>query len=152
MNLLIRPSLDLLVFFELTVGLLVLAGQIRTAASPPPPTPAISGDSKVDPHPLDPLSPKEISRAVDLLRASPQVGKNAFFPLIALNEPLKSVVYEHKPGDTFPREAFVVILDRPTGRPHLRSRRRPEGEDDPLARRMQGRPASCPCRRVHQGR
>lgn len=116
MNLLIRPSLGLLVFFELTVGLLVLAGQIRTAASPPPPTPAISGDSKVDPHPLDPLSPKEISRAVDLLRASPQVGKNAFFPLIALNEPLKSVVYEHKPGDTFPREAFVVILDRPAGR------------------------------------
>ena len=62
------------------------------------------------------MSPKEISRAVDLLRASPQVGKNAFFPLIALNEPLKSVVYEHKPGDTFPREAFVVILDRPAGR------------------------------------
>jgi Cu2+-containing amine oxidase len=114
MNLLIRPSLGLLVFFELTVGLLVLAGQIRTAASPPPPTPAVSGGSKVDPHPLDPLSPKEISLAVDLLRASPQVGKNAFFPLIALNEPLKSVVYEHKPAiRSRARRSLSSWTDRP---------------------------------------
>ena len=116
MNLLIRPSLGLLVFFGLIVGLLVLAGRIRTAASPPPPTPAISGDRRsIRTHSIRcrPRRSVALSRSS---RASPKVGKNVFFPLIALNEPLKSVVYEHKPGDTFPREAFVVILDRPAGR------------------------------------
>jgi primary-amine oxidase len=112
----IRLAVCLPFLLGLTATLLVLDRQVRTDAQPPLPAPNPVADKKPDPHPLDPLSPEEINRAITLLRDSPQVGKSAFFPIIALHEPSKNVVHDHKPGAAFPREAFAVILDRPAGR------------------------------------
>lgn len=41
------------------------------------------------PHPLDPLTAREITLAVQALRAHPNVPAQALFPLIALHEPSK---------------------------------------------------------------
>jgi primary-amine oxidase len=98
------------------VGVTGLTRHVPTAEPPPPPNPAVVPVRKVDPHPLDPLSPDEITSAVKVVRDSNKVDEKAFFPLVALNEPPKSVVSEHRPGDPFPREAFLIVLDRPAGR------------------------------------
>jgi primary-amine oxidase len=108
--------LSLLVVLGVAGGLVVVTGRDPTAEPRHAPNPAVLPVQKVDPHPLDPLSCEEITRAVKVIRASGKVPKNAFFPLIVLNEPPKTVVSKHKAGDAFPREAFVILLDRPAGR------------------------------------
>jgi primary-amine oxidase len=110
-----HPAVGLFLILGLTIGLFVVARQVRTASAPPLAAQVVVGESKAPPHPLDPLSPEEISRVVELLRASPKVGKNVTFPIIVRHEPAKNVVSGHKPGGAFSREAFVVLLDRPAG-------------------------------------
>jgi primary-amine oxidase len=112
----LRFPLSLLVCLGLAVGLMVLSRRGPTAEPPQAPNPSVALVQKVPPHPLDPLSAAEITRAVEVIRASEQIRKTTFFPLIVRNEPPKSVVSNHQPGDPFPREAFVVLLDRPAGR------------------------------------
>jgi primary-amine oxidase len=108
-------SFGLLVLSCLTVGLMALPRAVSTA-EPASANPAIVKVQKVEPHPLDPLSPEEITMAVQVVRDSRKVDDKAFFALIARSEPTKSVASGYKPGDTFPREAFLVLLDRPAGR------------------------------------
>lgn len=67
------------------------------------------------PHPLDPLSPAEIARAVTIVRASEQLPKELRFVTVTSAEPAKSVIAEHAPGKSFPREAFLILLDNGTG-------------------------------------
>ena len=54
------------------------------------------------PHPLDPLSPDEIRRAVDIARSDARLAK-AVFPSITLNEPPKAEVLAWQPGRAFTR-------------------------------------------------
>ena len=95
---------------------LLLAGCARQPAAPAPaPTaaPATAATSAVaDRHPLDPLSADEINAAATLLRAAPQFPGEGLFSTIVLNEPPKSEVLAFKPGTTFTRQAFSIILDR----------------------------------------
>jgi primary-amine oxidase len=67
-------------------------------------------------HPLDPLQPAEIQRAVAVLRKDRPLGENVRFVTVSLNEPSKEAVRHAKPGVPFVREAFLVLLDSATGR------------------------------------
>jgi primary-amine oxidase len=70
-------------------------------------------------HPLEPLTVAEIAQAVAIIRKHPQLGRAGAalrFVSVALNEPSKDVVHNHRPGDNFPRQAFLILLDNSTGR------------------------------------
>ena len=68
------------------------------------------------PHPLDPLSQAEIAQAVDVVRESDRTPKDLRFVTVALQEPTRQAVVEYTPGNTFPREAFLILLDNATGK------------------------------------
>ena len=76
---------------------------------------------KIDPsslsarHPLDPLSADEITAAVQIVRSEKGLSERVRFASINLHEPPKSVVLDFKPGTSWPREAFIVLLDNDNG-------------------------------------
>ena len=67
------------------------------------------------PHPLDPLSVEEISRAVDIVRGAQELSASVRFVSINLNEPPKELVLAWQTGDQIAREAALVLLDKVTG-------------------------------------
>ncbi len=67
-------------------------------------------------HPLDPLEPEELRSAVNIVRTEKQLDERALFEQVTLHEPDKTLVKRFAPGCDFPREAFVVVLDRSAGR------------------------------------
>ncbi|MCE9607293.1 MAG: primary-amine oxidase [Planctomycetia bacterium] len=69
-----------------------------------------------NPHPLDPLSPTEIGRAVEIVRASYPTPKDLRFVTVTLREPSKQIVREHGPKKAIPREAFLILLDTSIGK------------------------------------
>jgi Cu2+-containing amine oxidase len=67
-------------------------------------------------HPLDPLSAEEIDAAVAVLRDAGDADANTRFALVSLDEPDKPAVLAWRPGQPFPRKAFVVTRrDRAPG-------------------------------------
>lgn len=66
-------------------------------------------------HPLEPLTADEIQAAVALVRTDKGVGDRWRFPVVTLNEPPKAMVLAYQPGDSWNREAFLVLLDNETG-------------------------------------
>jgi primary-amine oxidase len=62
-------------------------------------------------HPLDPLGPDEITRAVEIVRRSGGLSRNAWFETIALHEPSK----EHLRQASCPRLAYVCCYDPAVG-------------------------------------
>ena len=64
------------------------------------------------PHPLDPLSSKELSLAVEIIREQAQLDSRALFEQVRLKEPEKSLVHQFVAGNYIEREVFAVILDR----------------------------------------
>lgn len=95
---------------------LLLGGCARPPAAPanstPATTPSATAPAAGDRHPLDPLTAAEIDAAAKLLRAVPQFPGDGLFSTIVLNEPPKSEVLAFKPGATFTRQAFSIVLDR----------------------------------------
>jgi primary-amine oxidase len=77
----------------------------------------VAADVKEAPvtHPLDPLSTSEMAAAVRLLREAHKLGETFRFVSCVLEEPDKKAVHEHKPGQPFPRRAFLVLLDNARG-------------------------------------
>jgi primary-amine oxidase len=67
-------------------------------------------------HPLDPLEPAEIERAVSVVRKEERLPDSIRFVTVSLKDPSKDVVRKWKPGDGSPREAFLILLDSATGR------------------------------------
>ena len=67
-------------------------------------------------HPLDPLSGEELQRVVAIVRRDQAQGPQTLFETVTLHEPDKETVRGFAPGGSFTREAFVVVLDRRTGR------------------------------------
>jgi Cu2+-containing amine oxidase len=67
-------------------------------------------------HPLDPLTPDEIRKAANIVRAAHDLGRGMLFETITLREPDKAVVRDLRPGAALPREAFVCAFDRTNGR------------------------------------
>src|SRR6187402_2342586 len=67
-------------------------------------------------HPLHPITAAEISIAVELIFAEKKLSPaRTRFVSVSLKEPSKASVYAFKPGDTFNRAAFVVVLDNASG-------------------------------------
>jgi primary-amine oxidase len=67
-------------------------------------------------HPLEPLTPDEVTAAVAILRHERALGERVRFMSIGLQEPPKQAVLEWRPGDSLDRAAFVVLLDNEDGR------------------------------------
>ncbi len=63
-------------------------------------------------YPLDPLSAREISAAVKIVRTATDFPKVALFSTVVLHEPPKEEVMNYKAGASFRREAFVIVFDR----------------------------------------
>jgi primary-amine oxidase len=59
-------------------------------------------------HPLDPLNAEEIETAVAALRDAGVADANTRFALVSLDEPDKPAVLAWRPGQPFPRRAFVI--------------------------------------------
>ena len=65
-------------------------------------------------HPLEPLSAREVRRAVELLRESGKVTPTTRFVSVALREPEKGLVHNPNGDPPPPREAFAVLFDNAT--------------------------------------
>ncbi|HTU20297.1 MAG TPA: primary-amine oxidase [Gemmataceae bacterium] len=72
---------------------------------------ADAADKRVAPHPLDPLSREEIAAATTVLKDAGKVADSTRFVLLHLHEPPKEKVLAYRPGQTLPRQAFVVLYD-----------------------------------------
>jgi primary-amine oxidase len=66
-------------------------------------------------HPLDPLTPEEITTAVATVKTEYKLGEKVRFPMVVLKEPPKSIVINFKEGEDIEREAFVGILNNEDG-------------------------------------
>ena len=66
------------------------------------------------PHPLEPLSAAEVSRAVELLKTAGKVSLTMRFVTIMLSEPPKAVVHAGQGWEALPRLASVVLFDNAT--------------------------------------
>ncbi|MBO9358929.1 MAG: primary-amine oxidase [Thermomicrobium sp.] len=62
-------------------------------------------------HPLEPLSPEEIERAVAAVRQNVHLPPRHRFVDVYLAEPPKSVVLGRREGEAIERAAFVVVYD-----------------------------------------
>lgn len=69
-------------------------------------------------HPLEPLTAEEVQSAAQICRADGKLGPEFRFVTIALHEPAKEQVLAYKPDQKVPRQAFVILLNRVTGRGH----------------------------------
>ena len=65
----------------------------------------------INSHPLDPLSLDEITKSISIVKSKENLGKELLFETIMLKEPSKKTVFSFKPGDTFQRNVFVVVLN-----------------------------------------
>ncbi|MEO0489152.1 MAG: primary-amine oxidase, partial [Cyanobacteria bacterium J06659_2] len=65
-------------------------------------------------HPLEPLTPDEITTAVAIVRQQKSLGTSFRFATVTLNEPAKATVLSFKPGDSIEREVFMILLDNAT--------------------------------------
>jgi primary-amine oxidase len=74
---------------------------------------SVEPDSRAEvtrPHPLAPLTPAEISKVVNIIKASPLFGDKTRFETIELLEPPKGAVRSLKLGERLPRHARANIF------------------------------------------
>src|SRR5262249_38491954 len=84
-------------------------------AGEPEPDAARAGPAR---HPLEPLTPEEITEAVRVVRKEKAVRPSCRFVSVALAEPPKPALPTARPGRAIPREAAVLVMDPGTGRSH----------------------------------
>lgn len=70
--------------------------------------------SDSDLHPLEPLTAKEVQRAVEILQSLGKVTPTTRFVSVMLKEPAKDLVHDWKSGSAFPRDAQAVLFDNST--------------------------------------
>src|SRR5262245_39424622 len=81
------------------------------------PLPASAANAVVE-HPLDPLTPDEITAAAAIVRAAHGLPASARFAAIRLHEPPKDVVRSFTPATHVERRAWVAVMDAPAGLLH----------------------------------
>jgi primary-amine oxidase len=91
-------------------------------------------------HPLDPLSPHELERAVALVRGHPSYRFGMRFGSVALEEPRKAALLA---GDPLPRVAEVVLIDN-TSRGSFRLQVDLDDGEIGAWERIEGQPAIAP--------
>ncbi|MEO1447467.1 MAG: tyramine oxidase, partial [Cyanobacteria bacterium J06635_11] len=67
-------------------------------------------------HPLEPLTPEEMTAAVRIVREQKSLTDSVRFVSVSLKEPAKETVLAFKKGDVIAREAFIILLDNATAR------------------------------------
>ncbi|MEL6776933.1 MAG: primary-amine oxidase [Cyanobacteria bacterium J06597_16] len=67
-------------------------------------------------HPLEPLTPEEMTAAVRIVREQKSLTDSVRFVSVSLKEPAKETVLAFKKGDAIAREAFIILLDNATAR------------------------------------
>jgi len=77
---------------------------------------AVAVPARAQQHPLDPLSSTEIEIAAKILTGASQFPQGGKFATIVLREPAKQAVLAYTAGSAIPREALVIVLDRPANR------------------------------------
>ncbi|WP_134704570.1 primary-amine oxidase [Ammoniphilus sp. YIM 78166] len=65
-------------------------------------------------HPLEPLTPEEIKKAVAILKNEKFLTEKARFAQVVLHEPVKELVLNFKEGDSFEREVFIILIEPET--------------------------------------
>jgi primary-amine oxidase len=121
-------------YFEILAAsaLVLVLSPLASAQQAPPAEAAVSSrpqslsrsaatatpDISASRHPLDPLESAEVELAVATIRKERQPGDSVRFVSVSLKEPSKEVVgrYRSQAGGECPREAFVILLDKATGR------------------------------------
>ncbi|MBK1990605.1 primary-amine oxidase [Sphaerospermopsis aphanizomenoides BCCUSP55] len=71
-----------------------------------------SAHELIKPHPLNPLTEKEINTAVEVLQREKNLSEAAFFSMITLQEPDKQAVLNFKSGQIFPRQVFLQVYEQ----------------------------------------
>ena len=97
---------------SLGAGVLGAARLLQQAAEAAGPE---SGRPEPTRHPLDPLTADEIAEAARIVRAARAIGASYRFVTIALAEPPKPALRGYEAGQSTPREAAVLLMDRDTG-------------------------------------
>jgi primary-amine oxidase len=77
--------------------------------------PAFAHDGLHASHPLDGLTPNEIVAIRDIVKADGRFGAAPVFPYVTLEAPDKALVKAWKPGEAFPRKAFVNVIGGDAG-------------------------------------
>jgi primary-amine oxidase len=67
-------------------------------------------------HPLDPLSEREIGKAVEIVKTAKGLADTMRFAMVRLEEPAKAAVLAWAPGVVLARQAFIVLFDNKSGR------------------------------------
>ncbi len=70
---------------------------------------ALAEDDEGPFHPMDALTPNEITQTVKLLKDAGDVDEKTRYPAITLLEANKTIIRAWKPDDAFTRAAFVVL-------------------------------------------
>jgi primary-amine oxidase len=78
--------------------------------------PRVPSSANAPLHPLDPLGPREVAKALAVLKKEGKVATDTLFPYLMLKEPPKAEVLSWKEGMPFRREAFAELYDRKTGK------------------------------------
>ncbi|MFL5626079.1 MAG: primary-amine oxidase, partial [Ktedonobacteraceae bacterium] len=63
-------------------------------------------------HPLAPLMAEEIAEVTRVIRTNGNLSSRMRFISVTLHEPPREIVRAYKPGEAFPREAEVVLIDQ----------------------------------------
>ena len=66
-------------------------------------------------HPLDPLTPQEISQSSQIIRKN-YSNTSWIFNSITLQEPPKALLLETPELGSIPRKSFVILIERETGK------------------------------------
>ena len=69
-------------------------------------------------HPLDPMTAHEVTRVREVLEEAGLLGENVRFTFVALEEPDRTAVLEHRAGQEVDRRFPAVLLDLATGVSH----------------------------------
>ncbi|GAB3689957.1 primary-amine oxidase [Saccharopolyspora tripterygii] len=69
-------------------------------------------------HPLDPMTAQEVTRVREVLDEAGLLGEHVRFTFVALEEPDKTAVLEHRPGQEVDRRFRAILLDLATGASH----------------------------------
>lgn len=95
-------------------GVVNLTEQAAVTAEEPKPKETAVPAVRVPNHPLEPLTPSEITRAVEIVRQARRIDNTWRFVTVTLAEPPKNAT-PAVPSKVIPRRAFVIVIDRQKG-------------------------------------
>ena len=75
-------------------------------------TSAIAQEGYVPQHPMDALTPEEITQAVQIMREAKLVSDVTLYPAVTLREMPKADVLTWKPGQPIARQAFIISREK----------------------------------------